>query len=308
MYLTTYNVNKKNSLGCKIGNYLFQLDRAYKFFERKESEKWLFDMKELLSHNGGLEEVKKLKEMIEDTLLAPDGQKNLLLKGILHSVDDVKIIAPILNPEKIICLGLNYKDHCKEQNKPLPKSPILFSKFLTAIIGPDDNIVKPKITEKLDFEGELAFIMGKGGRHIPVKNAIDYIAGYTIFNDITARDIQFSDRQWLRGKTFDTFAPMGPYLVTRDEIKDPHNLIIKVKVNGKVMQNSNTNNMIHRIPSLVSFISQVVTLSPGDVVATGTPAGVGVFRKPPIFLQAEDEVSVEIEKLGILRNKVFDEK
>ncbi|OQX51966.1 MAG: hypothetical protein B5M53_09900 [Candidatus Cloacimonas sp. 4484_209] len=208
----------------------------------------------------------------------------------------------LATPDKIICIGLNYKDHCEEQNRPFPEYPILFSKFNTAVVGPDDAVIKPAITQKLDYEGELAFIIGKEGRHIDEKDAMEYVAGYTIFNDISARDIQFADKQWLRGKTFNTFAPMGPYLVTKDEIDNPHNLYIKVKVNDSIMQDSNTSAMIHQIPYLVSFISQVVTLKPGDVVATGTPAGVGVFRKPPFFLKEKDTVSVEIEKLGILRN------
>jgi len=309
MYLSTAKFRNQISLGCKVGDYLIHLDKAYKHCVGKAFPVWLRDMRSLLAQGkAGMDEVKELKDTIQNILSTPEGHESLLSGGVIHAIKDVQIMAPILNPEKIICIGLNYKDHCLEQNIPIPKYPILFSKFSTAIIGPEDEIVRPKLTEQLDFEGELAFVVGRGGRHIPVEQAMNYVAGYAILNDVSARDIQFSDRQWLRGKTFDTFAPIGPFLVTKDEVKDPHNLDIKVKVNGNIMQHSNTKNMIHGIPYLVNFISQVVTLSPGDVVATGTPAGVGVFRKPPVFLKDGDEIIVEIERLGLLRNTVVDEK
>jgi 2-keto-4-pentenoate hydratase/2-oxohepta-3-ene-1,7-dioic acid hydratase in catechol pathway len=309
MYFSTAKFNNKLFIGCKIEDYLIHLAKAYQYFVQKAFPEWLEGMRSLLAQGeSGIEKVKELKDEIRNILSTPEEYKRMLSEGIIHNIKDVQIMAPILDPGKIICIGLNYKDHCLEQNVPIPKSPILFSKFSTAIIGPEDKIVRPKLTEQLDFEGELAFIVGRKGRHIQVEQAMNYVAGYTIMNDVSARDIQFSDRQWLRGKTFDTFAPMGPFLVTKDEVKDPHNLDIKVKVNHKIMQQSNTKNMIHKIPYLVNFISQVVTLSPGDVVATGTPAGVGVFRKPPVFLKDGDEIVIEIERLGLLRNTVVDEK
>jgi len=309
MYLSTAKFRNQVFLGCKIEDYLINLKNAYGYCLGKASSAWLCDMRSLLTQGeSGIETVKELKEKIQRVLSTPEEHKKMLSEGVIYVIRDVQIMAPILNPEKIICVGLNYKDHCLEQNVPIPKSPILFSKFSTAIIGPEDKIVRPKLTEQLDFEGELTFIVGRKGRHIPVEQAMNYVAGYTIMNDVSARDIQFSDRQWLRGKTFDTFAPMGPFLVTKDEVKNPHNLDITVKVNNKIMQQSNTKNMIHKIPYLVNFISQVVTLSPGDIVATGTPAGVGVFRKPPVFLKDGDEIIVEIERLGTLRNTVVDEK
>ncbi len=308
MYLATFEFENELFLGCKLGDNLLQLDKAYEHWVGERAPLWLQEMRSLLAAGEtALEKVKWLNAKCRGLLRGDAEERKLLGDGIIHKLAGVRIRAPILNPEKIICIGLNYRDHCAEQNIPLPNNPILFSKFSTAIIGPEDKIRRPKLTNQLDFEGELAFMIGKRGRGISSAEAMDYVAGYTIFNDVSARDIQFADRQWLRGKTFDTFAPMGPFLVTKDEVEDPHRLDIKVRVNGRIMQDSNTRNMIFDIPYLINFVSQVLTLSPGDVIATGTPAGVGVFRKPPLFLQDGDEVVVEIEKLGSLRNTVTDE-
>jgi len=218
---------------------------------------------------------------------------------------EAKLAPPIPDPQKIICIGMNYKDHCEEQKKPLPEKPIIFAKFPSALVGHNEPIVKPRLTDQLDYEAELAVVIGKKGKNIPEREALSHVAGYTIMNDVTARDIQFSDGQWVRGKTFDTFAPAGPYLVTRDEVPDPQNLTIRLTVNGELRQSSTTANMIFPVAFLVSYISQVCTLLPGDIISTGTPGGVGVFRKPPLFLKPGDTVSVEIEKLGTLTNPVI---
>jgi 2-keto-4-pentenoate hydratase/2-oxohepta-3-ene-1,7-dioic acid hydratase in catechol pathway len=201
---------------------------------------------------------------------------------------------------------MNYRDHCEEQKKPLPDRPIIFAKFPSALVGHNEPIVKPPLTSQLDYEAELAVVIGKKGKNVPEEEALSCVAGYTIMNDVTARDIQFSDGQWVRGKTFDTFAPAGPYLVTKDEIPDPQDLTIRLTVNGEVRQNSTTSNMIFSVAFLVSYISRVCTLLPGDIISTGTPGGVGVFRKPPTFLKPGDMVSVEIEKLGTLTNPVVE--
>jgi acylpyruvate hydrolase len=309
MHLATCEFDKESVVGSRIADDLFHLGAAYRYWFGETAPAWLKDMRLLLE--GGqmaMDRVRKLNDKIQTTLSASGGRETLVKQGIMHSLGDVRLSAPISNPGKIICVGRNYRDHCLEQNKPIPKTPILFSKFSTAIVGPDDRIVRPQATSRLDFEGELAFVVGKKGRHISVDEAMAYVIGYTIFNDVSARDIQFSDGQWLRGKTFDTFAPTGPFLVTKDVVENPHDLGIEVRVNGETMQKSSTRNMIFDIPYLVHFISGVVSLSPGDMVATGTPAGVGVFREPPVFLQDGDEVAVEIEKLGILRSTVVDEK
>ena len=224
---------------------------------------------------------------------------------VLLDAADVRILPPIPVPPKIICLGLNYRDHAEEAHVPIPERPLLFSKPSTSIIGPEDLIVYPEISSQVDYEVELAVIIGKRGRKIPEIDAFDHIAGYTVFNDVSARDIQFGDKQWFRGKSFDTFAPTGPCLVFREQIPDPHDLKIELRVNGDVRQRSTTANMIFKIPRLVAFISDVMTLQPGDIIATGTPAGVGYYAKPERrLLRPGDLIEAEIEGIGILSNKV----
>jgi len=226
-----------------------------------------------------------------------------------HLVDPttVRLGPPIPNPSKIICIGMNYADHASEQNKPLPEKPLLFAKAPTALCGPEDDIVLPASEEKPDVEAELAVVIGKRARHLATADWQDVVAGYMCFNDVSGRAAQYGDRQWFRGKSYDTFAPCGPYLVTRDEVMDPHVLSIGTHVNDFVLQDSNTSNLVFRIPELLAYISASMTLMPGDILATGTPAGVGVFRDPPRFLKAGDRVTVSIEGLGRLRNHVVAE-
>ncbi|MGQ9632896.1 MAG: fumarylacetoacetate hydrolase family protein [Bryobacteraceae bacterium] len=220
---------------------------------------------------------------------------------------EVQLLAPVPRPPKIICIGLNYRDHAAETGKTVEKIPTVFAKFPTAVIGPGAGIVLPKASTKPDYEAELAFVIGKGGRYIPASEWRRHVFGYTAFNDVSARDFQMATTQWIIGKTFDTFAPMGPWIVTQDEIPNPHALDISLTLNGAVMQSSNTSNLIFRIPDLVEFLSSVFTLEPGDVVATGTPSGVGVARKPPVFLKPGDEVTVRIAGVGELTNPVVAE-
>ena len=224
------------------------------------------------------------------------------------SVDDVTLLAPVLRPPKIVCLGLNYRDHAKEQGKDLPKEPILFMKPRTAVIGPDQSVVRPRFVKQLDYEVELAIVIGRKGKNIPVSEVKNHILGFTAFNDISARDIQYKDKQWTRGKGFDTFAPMGPCITTSSQIGDPNNLKVSTKVNGELRQNSSTKNLAFNVYEIVNYLSQVMTLEPGDVIATGTPAGVGIFMKPkPKFLSPGDLIEIEIEKIGTLRNTVIEE-
>jgi len=224
----------------------------------------------------------------------------------LLNVSDVRILAPVPLPPKIICLGLNYKDHAEEGHVPIPEEPILFSKPSTAIVGPDDCVVYPKISTEVDYEIELAVVIGKEGRNLSEPDASNHVGGYTVFNDISARDIQFKDKQWFRGKSFDTFAPTGPCLVLSDQIGDPHRLKMELRVNGEVRQHSTTANMIFKIPQIIAFISRVMTLTPGDIIATGTPAGVGFYAKPgKKLLRPGDLIEAEIERIGVLRNKVI---
>lgn len=215
---------------------------------------------------------------------------------------------PIPDPSKIVCIGLNYADHAAEQNKPLPETPLLFAKAPSALAGTGDPIVLPAIEPRVDIEAELAFVVGRPARHVRAAQAYDYIAGYMCFDDVSGRLAQYDDKQWFRGKSFDTFAPCGPYLLTRDEMPDPHALAIGSRVGDRVMQASSTRQLVHGVPQLLEYITRSMTLVPGDIVATGTPAGVGVFRDPPVFLQAGDVVTVEIERLGALVNPVVAER
>ncbi|XP_074784660.1 oxaloacetate tautomerase fahd2, mitochondrial-like [Athene noctua] len=218
----------------------------------------------------------------------------------------VQLLAPIGDPEKVICVGLNYHDHCLEQDLRSPREPIIFSKFPSAIVGPFDDIVHPEESSEVDWEVELAAVIGKKGRHIEESSALDHVVGFTVANDVSARDWQTrrNGRQWLLGKTFDTFCPLGPALVTKEAMADVHNLRIRCSVNGQLMQDSSTNQLIFPLPKLIAWISRFVTLVPGDILLTGTPAGVGLFRKPPVFLKRGDEVQCEIEELGTICNKV----
>jgi 2-keto-4-pentenoate hydratase/2-oxohepta-3-ene-1,7-dioic acid hydratase in catechol pathway len=218
----------------------------------------------------------------------------------------VRLLAPIPDPRKIVCLGLNYRDHAVESGAPLPREPILFSKYATALIGPEQPIVLPPVSQEVDYEAELVVVVGRRGRPRTPQEALEYIAGYTIGNDVSARDWQLrkDGKQWMVGKTFDTFAPTGPHLVLAEEVPDPHALPIQLRRNGQLLQDSNTAHMIFRLGEVLAYLAQVFTLEPGDLIFTGTPAGVGFARKPPIFLQAGDVVEITIGSLGVLRNPV----
>ncbi len=220
-----------------------------------------------------------------------------------------RLLSPIPLPGKVICIGLNYRDHAEESGQPIPTEPVCFSKFSSAVTGPDAPIILPKVAHKVDYEAELVVVIGKRGKNIPREKAMEHVAGYTVGHDVSARDWQIGrpGGQWLLGKTPDTFAPMGPHLVTRDEIADPHQLQIQLRLNGETLQNSSTKELIFRVDELVAHLSQLITLEPGDVIFTGTPPGVGAARKPPIFMKAGDVAEVEIAGLGILTNPVVAE-
>ncbi|HSB02189.1 MAG TPA: fumarylacetoacetate hydrolase family protein [Anaerolineales bacterium] len=217
---------------------------------------------------------------------------------------DIRLGPPVPDPDKIICLGLNYRSHAEEAGFSIPKVPILFAKYRNALNGPTSPIVLPSMSEEVDYEAELAVVIGKPCKDIAAAQALDYVAGYMAFNDVSARDLQFRSGQWLSGKTLDTFAPCGPALVM-NEIRDAQRLNIATRVNGQVLQQSNTCNMIFSLAETISYISQLMTLEPGDIIATGTPEGVGFKRNPPIFLHHGDVVEVEVEGIGILRNPVI---
>ncbi len=221
---------------------------------------------------------------------------------------EIHLLPPVPNPGKIILIGKNYRDHCKEGSASVPSSPVIFSKFPTSLNPAGGRIVLPVASEKVDFEAELACVIGRGGRNIPEHTALEHVAGYMPLNDVSARDLQFSDGQWVRAKSCDTFCPCGPALATSDEVGDPQTLSIKLILNGEVMQDADTSQMIFSVSQLISFISNVITLTRGDIIATGTPSGVGVFREPPVLLREGDDVKVVIEKLGVLQNPVVAEE
>ena len=225
-------------------------------------------------------------------------------KGLMTPLASARLRAPISRPGKITCVGLNYADHAREQGIEPPTSPIFFLKSSNTICGPGDPIQLPPNSTQVDYEAEFAVVIGKGGTRIPEESAYEHVAGYMILHDVTARDMQFGDKQWFRGKSCDTFAPTGPCIVTRDEVPDPHNLRISLTLNGETMQDSSTSNLIFKVPYLVSYLSQSLTWEAGDLISTGTPPGVGVFRKPQVFMKAGDSVSVTVEGLGTLTNPV----
>ncbi|ASN04194.1 fumarylacetoacetate hydrolase family protein [Virgibacillus necropolis] len=282
MKLVTFTKNDQDFVGTVIDNKVINLNHL------------LADpsltMMDLVEH--GLGYIKK----IEDKLADNDQE-------FAMNLDEVVLKAPLPNPGKVVCVGLNYMDHCREQNVEPPKAPLIFSKWSSCVIGNGENVILPSESTQVDYEAELGVVIGKEGKNIAEDNVFDHIFGYVIVNDISARDVQFADGQWARGKSYDTFAPCGPYLVTADEISDPQNLSIRCTVNGNVLQDSNTAEMIFTIKEVIAYLSKGFTFESGDLLSTGTPHGVGVFRDPQVFLNDGDEVIVEIEGLGILRNK-----
>ncbi|GAB4444467.1 MAG: hypothetical protein Kow0031_26910 [Anaerolineae bacterium] len=218
-------------------------------------------------------------------------------------LSEAGLAAPLTFPTKIVAIGKNYADHAAETKSKVPERPLAFTKFTTAIIGPNDLVTwDPALTSSVDYEGELAVIIGKTARRVSQAEALNHVFGYTCANDVSARDLQYGDGQWVRGKSLDTFCPLGPWLVTADELPNPQTLDIKCEINGTVMQHSNTSKMIFSVAYLISFLSQSFTLLPGDIILSGTPDGVGGFREPPIFMQNGDEMAVEIEGIGRLVN------
>lgn len=224
-------------------------------------------------------------------------------------LNDVHLNPPLKNINKVICIGKNYADHAREMGGEPPEIPVVFSIFPSAIIGSGENVVLPEISSQVDYEAELVVVIGKSARHVSREQAMDHVFGYCCGNDISARDWQKGKPggQWLLGKTFDTFAPLGPYLVTKNEIEDPHQLNVCCRLNGEIMQSSNTSSLIFPIDFLISHLSRFMTLAPGDLIFTGTPPGVGAGRKPPLFLKSGDTVEVEIESVGVLANPIVAE-
>lgn len=319
MRLVTFIANKKEYVGVVLAatgkggmERIIDLNAAGRWMSKKDGKgnrlESVNDMIGLLeSGRGGLAAAKRaigaIGRELKATKVVPVG-----LRRIIFDYNRVRLSAPVPKPRKFICVGLNYRDHALEGGHEIPKVPTLFNKFATSVIGPADKIILPKVVKKPDYEGEFAFIIGKKGRNIPKSKALEHVAGYTIVNDVSARDFQKRTSQWMAGKAFDGFGVMGPELVTADEIKNPHNLSITTTVSGKVMQSSNTKQLIFNVQALIADISQICTLEPGDIVATGTPSGVGIYANPQRLLKEGDVVRIEIEGLGALENTCTSEK
>lgn len=292
MKLGRFKLGDRIFTGVVKGERVLDLSKtAASLGEFQRWEKDFGEMRFLLAHLG------ELSQMLEAA--------NDNFSG--YPLADLKILPPLADPDKIICIGLNYNEHASETAMDLPEEPVFFCKFKSSIIGPKEAIIIPKVSEQIDYEAELAVVIGQPGKGIPEAQALEHVAGYTCFNDVSARDLQFRGGQWIKGKALDTFAPLGPYIVTKDEIGDPHKLKIGLELNGRKMQDSSTDKLIFKIPRLIAFLSQLFTLETGDIIATGTPSGVGFTRQPPVFLKHGDEVKVIIEGVGELVNPVVKE-
>ena len=249
------------------------------------------DYNEVFFENEGLDRLQKFVESNKD--------------GLPKVSQDIRLASPIARPSKIVCIGLNYADHAKETNAQIPKEPIIFFKSTTALIGPNDDVVIPKNSKKTDWEVELAIVIGKKASYVDESEALNYVAGYCLHNDLSEREFQIErGGQWVKGKSCDTFAPLGPYLATQDELTDVNNLKLWLKVNGQTMQNGNTSNFIFKVPFVVSYLTQFMTLLPGDVISTGTPAGVGLGMNPQVYLKPGDVVELGIDGLGTSKQNV----
>lgn len=308
MKLLSFKQKGKQSefrIGTMIDQQVVDLQLGYKLVLLANKETDIQPVEELLPADPGT------FFALGDPVIERAKETYTYIKGNPNNYDfiydrgDVTLGVPVPTPEKIICVGRNYADHATEMNSELPDYPVLFAKFATALIGPEDQIEKSPKTNELDYEVELTIVIGKEASHVKQADAYNYIAGYTVGNDITARDLQKRTPQWLQGKSIDNSTPIGPWVVTADEVKDPANLSIRSYVNGEMRQESNTSKFIFDIPHLIEFISHLITLKPGDIILTGTPDGVGVAMDPPKLLSEGDIVISEIDGIGKLENEVI---
>ena len=282
-------------IGCVFGDNCFDVTKAIGD-DLLEFPRVVFTLEEVLQVKDGL-------ETLEDRLRGLE-RSSSGIQSYLYDLSTIDFHPPVIRPLKLIGIGLNYKDHAEEVKLPAPKQPLIFGMYSNAIVAHGERIVIPPMSKQVDYEAELAVVIGRKARNVSTQKALEFVGGYTIINDVSARDLQFSDGQWLRAKSFDTFAPMGPFLVTRDDLGDAGSLAIEMRLNGRTMQKSNTRNLIFKVPDLVSYLSEVMTLEVGDVIATGTPAGVGFVRNPQVFMRPGDIAEIEIEGIGVLSNPV----
>jgi len=303
MRLVTYSRMGVPSIGVQLETGILDIPDAASYFGRKyhvRGQNFPTTMMDLLQWVSGIEVVRQIVTRYEQTPLNE--------RMMAYPLASVTLEAPITRPGKIIALGKNYLDHIKETGSETPAFPVIFAKWPSCVIGPNDSIPMPKISDKIDWEVELAIIIGKICKEVKENNALEYIAGYTIANDVTARDLQSGDGQWIRGKSLDGFCPMGPCIVTKDELGDAQGLQLYTKINGVMKQNSTTSNMMFNVSQIIAHLSKAFTLEPGDVIITGTPSGVGFVRDPPEYLKAGDKIEQYIEKIGYLHNSVVKPK
>ena len=312
--LVSYTFRGQTRLGALQNGQVIDLNRAYRLLiesqgkprARERAQAFVPpDMVRFLQgEDESIVEAKRAIAYATDVLSQPSGRSRLQQEGVVFSESEVRLRAAVPDPPHLLAIGLNYKAHAMEGGSKLPEYPIVFTKE-GSMIGPGDTIVIPRLVERPDYEVELAFVIGKRARNVTVEQALEYVAGYSAFNDVSARDIQGRVSQWTLGKSPDTFSAMGPYLVLRDEIPDPQTLRVTTRLGGKVVQDANTDDMIFSVAEILSYVSQFMTLTPGTVVVTGTPSGVGSARGR--YLQQGDVIEVEVEKLGTLTNKVVRE-
>jgi 2-keto-4-pentenoate hydratase/2-oxohepta-3-ene-1,7-dioic acid hydratase in catechol pathway len=305
MKLLSMKRENENRAGLVIGDEVLDV-RAYLIQDRPAAEGEAHEparryQDALDLYRYGVEKLAAIVSDIDGDQKRADACRDAGVLVPLHSVD---LNPPVLVPGKILAVGLNYAAHAAEQNIKPPEKPLVFSKNVTALSAPNQVIQLPRASDQVDYEAELAFVIGREAKSVSAEQAFEYIAGYTIMNDVTARDLQAHEKQWARAKGLDTFAPCGPWLVTRDELGDPHALDIELRLNGELRQQSNTSDLIFKIPQLVEFISQDLTLRPGDIISTGTPSGVGVFMNPPVYLQDGDQIAIRLAGIGELHNSV----
>jgi acylpyruvate hydrolase len=316
MRLVTYQREGQSRTGAQLDEQIVDLNRAYQAILRhigNDDELAVADARVPSEMSGLLRGGETALRAAEQAVAfvrgrLKEGDKTLSRSGIVYTLNEVSLLPPVLRPGKVICLGLNYRDHAAEAGMAVPDYPVLFHKVAGSLIGHNQPIVVPRISSQVDYEVELAIIIGRRGKYIAEDETYSYIAGYTVANDVSARDLQFRTTQWTTGKMLDTFGPLGPALVTRDEVPDPHTLSIKTTLNGQVLQDGNTADMIFRVPFIIKYISEIVTFEPGDVILTGTPAGIGNTRKPQVFMKPGDTITVSIEHLGALTNPVVAEE
>jgi acylpyruvate hydrolase len=312
MKLTTYSCKGNVALGALSGERVIDLHRAHAAALRHcgdTDELAVADLRVphdlvglLRGGTASMAAARRALAFVEEQGAAKQSD------GLCHPLADVDLLAPVLRPGKVVCVGLNYRSHLAEIGERTPDYPILFHKAATSLIGHGQPIVLPRVSRQVDYEGELTVVIGRRGKYLAERDALSHVAGYTCANDVSAHDLEFRTSQWTSGKMLDTFCPLGPVLLTADEVPDPTALRLRTVLNGRTVQDASTSDMVFSVPFLVSYISSLATLEPGDLILTGTPAGIGCNRKPQVFLRPGDEISVAIDGIGTLTNPVVDER